>query len=65
MLAFQTGHLTPASLLLELNKLFERCPVFVIHIKALEYDAAVAGIDRCRAKGLNLVVPQQGENYRF
>lgn len=93
-LAFQTGHLTPASLLLELNKLarvetgplpaaatmtpaeadqlaaklaprFTGCPIFVIHIKALEYDSAVTEIERLRGTGLDLIVPVQGESYRF
>ncbi len=40
-------------------------PILVIHIKALAYDDVVAELAPLRAAGLHLVVPAQGEAYRF
>lgn len=41
------------------------CTVVAIHIKALEYDQVVAELEALRAAGLPLLIPQQGERYRF
>ena len=41
------------------------CTIVAIHIKALEYDQVVAELEALRAAGLPLLIPQQGERYRF
>jgi len=40
-------------------------PILVIHIKAIAYDDVVAELAPLRAAGLHLIVPVQGETYRF
>lgn len=44
---------------------FRDCPVFVIHVKALGYDRVKAEVAALQKAGLNLVMPVQGETYRF
>lgn len=44
---------------------FRGCPVLAIHIKALGYDQVLAELAPLRAAGLEVVVPVQGERYRF
>ena len=44
---------------------FRACPVLVIHIKAQGYDQVRAELAPLQAAGLNLIVPEQGETYRF
>ncbi|HEX2569631.1 MAG TPA: 3',5'-cyclic-nucleotide phosphodiesterase [Polyangia bacterium] len=41
------------------------CTVVALHIKALEYDQVVAELEALRAVGLPVLIPQQGERYRF
>jgi cAMP phosphodiesterase len=44
---------------------FRTCPVLVVHIKAQGYDQVRAELAPLQAAGLNLIVPEQGETYRF
>jgi cAMP phosphodiesterase len=41
------------------------CTIVAIHIKALEYDQVVTELEALRAVGLPILIPQQGEAYRF
>lgn len=53
------------SLARELAPSFRNCPVFVIHIKALGYDRVKAEVAALQKAGLNLILPEQGDTYRF
>ena len=44
---------------------FKDCRIFVIHVKALSYDAVRAEVTALQHEGLDLVLPEQGESYRF
>ncbi|MGH9408570.1 MAG: MBL fold metallo-hydrolase [Vicinamibacterales bacterium] len=44
---------------------FRDCPVFVIHVKALGYDQVKKEVEALQKAGLNLILPTQGETYRF
>jgi 3',5'-cyclic-nucleotide phosphodiesterase len=44
---------------------FRDCPVFVIHVKALGYDQVKTEVEALQQAGLNLVLPEQGQTYRF
>ncbi|MBS2028602.1 MAG: 3',5'-cyclic-nucleotide phosphodiesterase [Deltaproteobacteria bacterium] len=44
---------------------FKDCRIFVIHVKALSYDAVKADVTALQHEGLDLVLPEQGESYRF
>jgi cAMP phosphodiesterase len=44
---------------------FRETPVIAIHIKAAKYDEVVKELKAFQAAGLNLIIPEQGERYRF
>jgi 3',5'-cyclic-nucleotide phosphodiesterase len=73
-----TGHLTPHLLIAELAKLAGCEPtvaavvshlrgvhIVAIHIKAADYDKVVAELHELRRAGLEIIIPEQGEAYRF
>ena len=49
----------------ELAPFFHDCPVFVIHVKALGYDQVQREVEALQQAGLNLILPEQGQTYRF
>ena len=53
------------SLARQLAPSFRDCPVFVIHVKALGYDQVKREVEALQKAGLNLIMPQEGETYRF
>jgi cAMP phosphodiesterase len=54
-----------AALAAKLAPSFRDCPIFVIHIKALGYDQVKKEVGALQRTGLNLILPEQGETYRF
>lgn len=44
---------------------FADCPVIVTHVKALSYDRVRAEVQALQQAGLNLILPEQGQSYRF
>ena len=44
---------------------FKDVRIFVIHVKALSYDAVKTEVEAMKHEGLDLVMPEQGESYRF
>jgi cAMP phosphodiesterase len=77
-LARRTGHLTPALLLGELAKLtgtaadpaaiaraLDGIPIVAIHIKGTDYDEVKRELLVLAGAGLRVVIPSQGERYRF
>jgi cAMP phosphodiesterase len=56
---------TDAALAARLAPALAGLPIVTLHIKARAYDEVVGELAALRAAGLNLVVPVQGERYRF
>ncbi|MGC4115831.1 MAG: 3',5'-cyclic-nucleotide phosphodiesterase [Myxococcales bacterium] len=49
----------------QLAPAFRTCPIVATHIKAMKYDQVVKELKAAADAGLNVVVPVQGETYRF
>ncbi len=49
----------------QLAPAFKDCPIIATHIKAMKYDQVLKEMKALQAAGLNIIVPEQGETYRF
>ena len=44
---------------------FKDCPIVAAHIKAMKYAQVVRELKALQGAGLNVIVPEQAETYRF